>query len=96
MLHLSWGYPSNVYRLTEKLIDSSPAKKDLGVLVDENLDMRQQYPGPARVVSRMRVVIVPLYYARLSPHLMYCILGLPLQEGYGVVGGGPEKCREDD
>jgi len=81
VLHKGQDSPKHRYRLGKKWIESSPAEKDLGVLMDEKLDTSQQCVLaaqkanrildciPSSVASRSREEILPLCLALVRPHL---------------------------
>jgi len=84
-LHMDQGNIQYQYRLGDEGSESSPAKKDLGVLVGAKLDMSQQCVLAAQktnhilgcmkssVASRLREVILPHYSTLVRPHLESCV-----------------------
>ncbi|GAB0206038.1 mitochondrial enolase superfamily member 1 [Grus japonensis] len=85
VLHVGRHNPKHDHRLGEEWIESSPVEKDLGVLIDEKLNMSRQCALaaqkanrvlgciPSSVTSRSREVILPLCSALVRPHLQCCI-----------------------
>lgn len=85
MLHLDWGNPGCMYRVGDERVENSPMERDLGVLVNSKLTMRQQHASVVRRAnctqgcirhSTARWVkegIVPRCPVLVWPHLQYCV-----------------------
>ncbi|GAB0184755.1 cAMP-dependent protein kinase inhibitor alpha [Grus japonensis] len=109
VLHVGWSNPKHNYRLGEEWFESSPEEKDLGVLMDEKLNMSRWCALAAQkanrvlgcikrgVTSRSREVIPPLCSTLVRPHLEYCVQlwGPLVQERHGAVGASPEEGHDD-
>ncbi|CAM4587680.1 unnamed protein product [Lepidochelys kempii] len=84
VLHLGRKNPMHCYRLGTDWLSSGSAEKNLGITVDEKLDMSQQCALVAKkangilgcisrsIASRLREVFITLYSALVRPHLEYC------------------------
>lgn len=93
------------YRMGKELTESSPEEKDLGILMDEKLDMRQQCAFAAwkansvlgfirrDVASKVKEVIVPLRSAliKVLSGILHPGLVLWTQERCEAVREGPEE-----
>ncbi|PKU38308.1 hypothetical protein llap_11386 [Limosa lapponica baueri] len=85
VLHACWANPKHKYRLGGEWIENRPEEKDLGILVDEKLNITQQCVLAGQktncilgclkriMASRSREVILPLCATLVRPHLQYCI-----------------------
>jgi len=85
VLNIGQSNPKHKYRLGGEQLESSPDKKDLGVLVDEKLNMTRKCVLAAQkanrilgfikrsTASRLREGILPLCSTLVRPHLESCV-----------------------
>ncbi|KAK4826204.1 hypothetical protein QYF61_006148 [Mycteria americana] len=84
-LHLGQSNVRHKYKLGEEWLESSPAERDLGVLVDSRLNRSRQCVLAAKrpnhilgcirhsITSHSKEGIIPLYSALVQPHIEYCV-----------------------
>ncbi|KAK4806869.1 LOW QUALITY PROTEIN: hypothetical protein QYF61_012590 [Mycteria americana] len=79
ILHLGWSNAGRTYRLGEEWLESSPAERHLGVLVDSRRNMSQQCALAAKRANRILGCIKHSISSRSKelvlvwPHLEYCV-----------------------
>ena len=84
-MHLGQSNADHRYTLGEEWLESSPAERDLGVLVGGKLNRSQQRAQAAKranhslgcikhsITSRSKEEILLLYFVLVQPHLEYCV-----------------------
>jgi len=109
VVYMGHGNCQHQYRLGDEWIESSPAEKDLGILVDEKLDVSKQcmlavqtdsqlYPGlhPQQRGQQVEGGDSPtlLHSCETPPRVLCQALGPPVQEGHEPVRAGPEEATK--
>ncbi|CAM4625018.1 unnamed protein product [Caretta caretta] len=85
VMHLGINNKNFCYKLGTHQLEVTEEEKDLGVLVDHRMTMSRQCDMAVKkanaalgcirqgISSRDKEVLVPLYKARVKPHLEYCV-----------------------
>ncbi|PKU37373.1 rna-directed dna polymerase from mobile element jockey-like [Limosa lapponica baueri] len=83
ILHLGWSNDGHNYKLGEEWLESSPAERDLKVLVNSRLNMGHQHALAAKrtnhilgyikhsITSWSKEVIIPWFSVLVQPHLKH-------------------------
>ncbi|PKU39224.1 hypothetical protein llap_10476 [Limosa lapponica baueri] len=91
ILHLGQSNARHKYKPGEEWLESSPAERHLGVLIDSRLNRSEQRALAAEkanhilgcirhsVTSQSKEVIIPLYSVLVQPHLEYSVQFWTLQ-----------------
>jgi len=109
VLHLGKHNPVVQHSLGSTQLGSSSVERDLGILVDKQFNMSEQYAAATKQANMMlgRInkgttrrdkVIIPLYSVLVRPHLEYCVQfwSPPYKKRCGQAGEDPEKGNKDD
>ena len=97
------GNPQYRYTLGDEGIESSPAEKDLGIMVGDKLDMSQQCAlatqkallstrlHPKQPGQQVEDSVPLLHSGQIPPGVLHPALEASAQERHGPVGEGPEE-----
>ncbi|GAB0187935.1 mitochondrial enolase superfamily member 1 [Grus japonensis] len=108
ILDLGKTNPGAQHRLGSTWLESSSVERDLGVLVDNKLNMSEECAAAAKKANRMwgcinkgitnrdKEVIIPLSACQAIPGILCSVLVPTVQKRCGQAGEGSEEGHQDD